>query len=173
MTIDKIIEILSYTLPSAVTGLVAYFFFLNHTKNEEKKLKLSIIKENQKHSLPIKMQAYERMTLYLERINPSNLMLRVKSINNDKSAYAQSVLNTIEQEFEHNISQQIYISEECWSVIISAKNAIKQLVLKEEKNTSVKDAQELREAVLKEILKKTSPSISAMTFVKDEVKGLI
>jgi len=173
MTLDKIIEILSYTIPSAITGLVAYFFFLNHTKNEEKKLKLSIIKENQKQSLPIKMQAYERMTLYLERINPSQLMLRVKSVNNDKTAYAQSVINTIEQEFEHNISQQIYISEECWSVIISAKNGIKQLILKEEKNTSIIDAQELREAVLKETLKKTSPSISALAFVKDEVNGLI
>ncbi len=161
MELDNIIEILSYTIPSAVTGLVAYFFFANHTKNEVKKIKLSIINENQKHSLPIKMQAYERMTLFLERINPSSLMLRVKSINNDKSAYAQSIINTIEQEFEHNISQQLYVSEECWSVIISAKNSIKQLVNNVEKKDDVKSAQDLRELVIKETLKKTSPSIIA------------
>ena len=66
MDTTKIIEILSYTLPSIVTGLIAYYFFLNHTRTEERKLKLSLLKESQQSSLPVKLQAYERMILFLE-----------------------------------------------------------------------------------------------------------
>jgi hypothetical protein len=173
MEIDRIIELLSYTIPSAVTGLVAYYFFLNHTKNEERKLRLSILKENNKQSLPIKLQAYERMTLFMERINPSNLLLRVTSVNNDKIAYAKSLANTIDQEYEHNIAQQIYISDECWSVIIASKNAIIQLIKKTAALESVNNAQEFREQILTNLLNNGSPSTAALTFIKDEVKNII
>ena len=173
MELERVIELLSYTIPSVVTGLVAYYFFVNHTKNEERKLQLSILKENQKQALPIKLQAYERMTLFLERLNPSNLLLRVSYINNDKNAYASSLINTIEQEYEHNIAQQIYISEKCWSVIIASKNATIQLIKKAAANESVKNAQEMQEVILKTILNTSSPSTTGLAFIKNEVKSII
>ncbi|WP_372792314.1 hypothetical protein [Lutibacter sp.] len=173
MELKKIIELLSYTLPSIITGIIAYLFFLTHIKSEEKKLKISLLKENQKESLPIKLQAYERMTLYLERINPSKLLIRVTSINNDKSAYVISLISTIEQEFEHNLTQQIYISDKCWSIIITSKNATMQLIKNTSEETSVTTAQELREAVLQKSLNRTSPSNTALAFIKDEVKNFI
>lgn len=173
MEFDRIIELLSYTIPSIITGLVAYYFFVNHTKNEERKMKLSLLKENQKLSLPIRLQAYERMTLFLERMNPSSLLLRVTSVNNDKNAYAISIINAIEQEFEHNLSQQIYISDKCWSVIIASKNATIQLIKKITLQETVKNAQELREEILKATLSNTPPSSTALAFIKDEVKSFI
>lgn len=173
MELDRIIELLSYTIPSIITGLVAYYFFVNHTKNEERKMKLSILKENQKLSLPIRLQAYERMALFLERMNPSSLLLRVSSVNNDKNAYAISIINAIEQEFEHNLSQQIYISDKCWSVIIASKNATVHLIKKTASLESVQNAQELREEILKTTLSHTAPSSTALAFIKDEVKGFI
>ena len=173
MELDRIIELLSYTIPSIITGLVAYYFFVNHTKNEERKMKLSILKENQKLSLPIRLQAYERMALFLERMNPSSLLLRVSSVNNDKNAYAMSIINAIEQEFEHNLSQQIYISDKCWSVIIASKNATVQLIKKIATLESVQNAQQLREEILKTTLSNTAPSLTALAFIKDEVKSFI
>jgi hypothetical protein len=173
MEISKIIELLSYTIPAVATGLVAYYFFLNHTKNEERKMKLGILKENQKHSLPIRLQAYERMTLFLERINPAKLLLRVTSINDDKDAYSKSLINTVEQEFEHNLAQQIYISEKCWNVIIASKNATTHIILKTAEKESIATAQELREAILKRMLETAPPSTTALSFIKDEVKGFI
>ena len=173
MDFERIIELLSYTIPSIVTGIVAYYFFVNHTKNEERKLKLSVLKENQKQSLPLKLQAYERMTLYLERINPSKLLLRVTSVNNDKSAYAQSLVNTIDQEFEHNLTQQIYVSDECWSVIIAAKNATVHLIKKTASDSNVKTAENLREEVIKKALNSGLPSTTALSFIKNEVKSFI
>jgi hypothetical protein len=173
MEIDRIIDLLSYTLPTIVTGFVAYYFFKNYTASEVRKMKIILLKENQKHSLPIKLQAYERMTLFLERMNPSKLLLRVTSINNDKDAYIQSLINTIEQEFEHNLSQQIYISNKCWNVIIASKNATIQIIKNTAIDVSITNAQELREAILKRMLETSAPSSTALSFIKNEVKNFI
>ena len=173
MELSKIIELLSYTLPSIITGIIAYIFFLNHTKTEERKIKLTMLQENKKSSLPVSLQAYERMTLYLERINPSKLLIRIPSINNDKNAYAISLINTIEQEFEHNLTQQIYISEKCWSIIIASKNTTIQLIKKTSEEISITNAQELREAILKKMVNGNAPSNTALAFIKDEVRNLL
>ena len=113
------------------------------------------------------------MTLYLERINPSKLILRINSVNNDKEAYLQSLINTIELEFEHNLAQQIYISEKCWSVIITSKNATIHILKKTAKLNTVSNAQELREAILKRMLETPPPSTTALAFIKDEVRNYI
>jgi len=173
MDLPKIIEILSYTFPSIIVGLIAYLFFLKYTKTEERKLKINLLKEGQKDALPIKLQAYERMTLFLERLNPSKLLIRVTSINNDKNAYALSLINTIEQEFEHNLTQQIYISDKCWSVIIASKNATIQLIKTTSEENNINNAQELREVILKNMLNTLPPSNTALAFIKNEVKVLL
>lgn len=173
MELDRIIELLSYTIPAAVTGLVAYYFFLNHTRNEERKMKLMLLKENQKHALPIRLQAYERMSLYLERISPSSLVIRIAAVNNDKNAYASSIINTINQEFEHNIAQQIYITSKCWNIIIASKNATIQLVKKAQADDSVTNAQELRESIIKQTMNTAPPSNTALAFIREEVQSFI
>jgi hypothetical protein len=106
-------------------------------------------------------------------MNPSNLLLRVTSVNNDKKAYSLSLINTIEQEFEHNLSQQIYISEKCWSVIVASKNATIHIIKQNSENESVQNAQELREAILKTVLNSSSPSTAALSFIKEEVRDFI
>ena len=173
MEIIKIIELLSFTIPAIVVGIIAYYFFLNHTKAEEKKMKLSLLKKQQKDSLPIKLQAYERMVLFIERMNPSKILLRVPSINNDKNAYVQSLISTIEQEFDHNLTQQIYISEKCWSVIIASKNATIQLIKKTANENKSSNAQEFRENILQKMINNPSPSSTALSFLKNEVRNLL
>ena len=69
METTKIIELLSYTLPAIITGLVAFYFFNLHTKNEEGRRRYLLHKEAQKAALPLRLQAYERMTLFVERIS--------------------------------------------------------------------------------------------------------
>ncbi|MBE0424600.1 MAG: hypothetical protein IBX66_11785 [Lutibacter sp.] len=169
----NIMELLSYTIPSVITGAVAYYFFLNHTNNEERKIKLSILKENQKQTLPVRLQAYERMALFLERINPSKLVLRITSVNNDINAYSQSLINTIEQEFEHNLAQQIYVTDECWNAILAAKNATIYIIKKSAEEKNITEAQELREVIIKKILNTAAPSTTALAFLKDEVRNFI
>jgi hypothetical protein len=63
------------------------------------------------------------MTLFMERINPSQLLVRITSFWR-QNEYQNFVIAQIEQEYEHNMTQQIYISDECWSIIVTAKNII-------------------------------------------------
>lgn len=169
MDSTKIIEILAYTIPSLITGGVAYFLFQAHFKDQQKTRRWLIQRDNQKIALPLRLQAYERMTLFMERINPSQLMVRINPISTDKNDYENYIIAHIEQEFEHNIAQQIYISDKCWAVILTAKNTIIQMIRSAAKNENIKDADELRTFVITELLEKASPSNTALSFIKNEV----
>ena len=168
----KIIELLSYTLPAIVTGLVAYYFFDLHTKNEEGRRRYLLNKEAQKNALPLRLQAYERLTLYLERINPTKLLIRITPLSQDKNDYENLVIAQIEQEFEHNLTQQIYMSDECWTIIVTAKNATIQLLRKANMSDRVDNADKLREVILNDLLEKQSPSNAALAYIKNEVGSL-
>jgi len=167
----KIIELLFYLLPAVVTGLVAYYFFSTHTKNEEGRRRFLLHKETQKSALPLQLQAYERMALYLERIHPSKLVLRIHPENMDKQAYELELVGSIEGEFEHNLSQQIYITEECWNVIKTSKNATIQLIRKSSQQTD--NTQKLREDILNQLIDKQAPSDTALGYIKKEVRLLL
>ena len=82
-----------------------------------------------KDVLPLKLQAYERLTIFLERISPANLILRVHK-NGMSARYLQNELvNAIRSEYEHNLSQQIYVSNTCWEVVKNAKEEMIKFVL--------------------------------------------
>lgn len=167
-----IIEIVAYTIPSLITGGVAYFLFQSHFKDQQNTRRWLLQKDNQKIALPLRLQAYERMTLFMERINPSQLIVRINPVSTDKNDYSNYVIAHIEQEFEHNIAQQIYVSDKCWAVILTAKNAIIQLIRTAAKNEKVSNADELRTFIISELLEKNSPSNTALSFIKNEVAEL-
>lgn len=169
MDLQKITELILYLFPAIITGGVAYMFFKKHTANEEGRRRYLIQKEAQATALPLRLQAYERMALFLERINPSSLLLRVNPISNDKDQYQQLIVANIEQEFEHNLAQQVYISDECWNVIKTAKSTTIQMIRNVSGNPETEDANKLREIILTSLLDKSSPSETAMAFVKSEV----
>ncbi|MBX9806538.1 MAG: hypothetical protein K2X95_01945 [Flavobacteriaceae bacterium] len=168
----RIIELISYTLPTIIMAFVAYSFFELYTKNENAKRKYLLQKDTKPDTLSIRLQAYERMTLFLERINPSQLLVRITPISENKIDYQNFVIAQIEQEYEHNLAQQIYVSEECWSTITTAKNATIQMILLATKSEKINDANQLREFILKDLFEKPSPSSAALAFLKNEVSQL-
>ncbi|SEA55808.1 hypothetical protein SAMN05443667_105238 [Flavobacterium gillisiae] len=168
----NIIEILAYTIPSLITGAVAYYLFDAHFKDQQNNRRWLLQKDNQSAMLPLRLQAYERMTLLMERINPSQLIVRINPLSQDKDEYRNFVIAQIEQEFEHNLAQQIYLSEKCWSIIVTAKNATIQIIRLAAKNEKVINADGLREAILSDLLEKPSPSSAALAFIKNEVGEL-
>lgn len=168
----KIIELLSYTLPSLITGGVAYFLFNSYFKDQQHTRRWLNQKETQKQALPLRLQAYERLSLLLERINPSKLLIRVTPISTDKNDYADYLIASIDQEFEHNLTQQIYVSTSCWGYVVTAKNATIQMIRKAAATSEISTANELRELILKELFDKDTPSNAALAFIKDEVSDL-
>lgn len=169
MDTTKIIELLAYTLPSLITGAVAYYFFDLHTKNEEGRRRYLLNKEAQKNALPLRLQAFERMALFLERISPTKLLTRITPISSNKNDYENYIIAQIEQEFEHNLTQQIYMSDECWTIIVTAKNATIQMIRKANMNERVVDADKLREVILSDLMEKQTPSSAALSYLKNEI----
>lgn len=168
---DKILESIAYILPAAVTGFVAYYMFNGFLKQQNIEKKLALMAEKKKESLPIKLQAYERMLLFCERINPVKMLVRIKPISENTSDYLQLLIANIDQEFEHNLVQQIYISDEAWTAIVAAKQAvINKLKHVTEASNS---ANNLRKNILLEYSKTLPPTETAIAFIKNQVRKLL
>ncbi|MFV0564211.1 MAG: hypothetical protein ACK5NB_00100 [Flavobacteriaceae bacterium] len=172
MNSQDLVNVLTYTIPSIITGAVAYYFFKAFIKNEDGQRRFLLHKDMQSNTLPIRLQAYERLTLFLERLRPSKLLIRVAPLSDNKEDYETLLIQSIEQEFEHNQAQQIYVSNDCWNVIVAAKNTTIQLIRKANLSEKTDTANKLREVVLTEMLDKPAPSETALLYIKNEVGEL-
>ncbi|MDO4881458.1 MAG: hypothetical protein Q3983_09275 [Capnocytophaga sp.] len=166
---NHIFQILSYCIPAILVGIIAFYFFAMHLKEEENRRKFLLLKENEKNALPLRLQAYERLTLFLDRISPQKLVLRVPPLSKDKSAYELLLIEHINTEFDHNITQQIYISEDLWNVIRASKNATILIIKKIATDEQILDTEQMRTAILTEFLNKETPSNNAISHLVNEV----
>lgn len=85
-------------------------------------------RENRSVVLPLRLQAYERMALFLERVDPNQLVLRIHTPGLTVSQEQNLLLTAIRSEFEHNISQQIYLSDAVWQKVCEAKSDIESII---------------------------------------------
>ncbi|MBQ0769563.1 MAG: hypothetical protein KBT58_09740 [Bizionia sp.] len=169
---QQLVNLLMYTIPALITGVIAYFFFREHIKNENNRRHFLMHKDFKKEALPLRLQAYERMTLFLERMVPSKLLIRVAPHSSDKNDYEKLLIDSIEQEFEHNLSQQIYLTGDCWSIIVAAKNTTIQLIRKANMSEKTDTANKLREVILTEMMEKQAPSSTALAYIKEEISTI-
>ena len=168
---DKIIESIGYLLPAAVTGYIAYYMFNQFVSKTDGNTRANVLARKNKTVLTVKLQAYERMLLFSDRINPTKILVRIPPISENTQEYLQLLMGNIEQEFEHNLVQQMYVSTDAWTAVVGAKNA----VLKKLKHVaeSAKNANALRETVLIDYSKSISPTETAIAIIKNDVKKLL
>ncbi len=116
------LDLLKYTLAGTFVFFIAYFVLKGHfdTYYNLKALEYKTIVA--KDMLPLKLQAYERMTLFVERINPSNLILRLHQAGMTAQEMQALVLAEVKAEYQHNISQQLYVSKDAWNIIKRVKD---------------------------------------------------
>jgi|SRR5690606_704309 len=169
---NNLVQLFFYLLPALLVGAVAFYFFNLHTRNEEQRRRFLLQKENSKQAFPVRMQAYERMALFLERIAPGNLLVRITPYNEKKEDYSELLVRTIEQEFEHNLAQQIYLSDECWNVIKASKNATINNLRKTAADEELTTVTEFRKKVISSVLDGDSPSSTGLAYLKKEVGRL-
>ena len=160
-------------IPAVIVGTIAYLFFKKHTENEESRRNFIISKETKAVALPIKLQAFERIALFLERIDPNSLLIRIKPRDSNLPAYENDLINTIEKEFEHNLTQQIYLSAEAWNAVKTSKNATLQLIRQTSMNEKVETSDKLREAILNHFMGNITPSQNALLILKKEVSEVL
>lgn len=163
----------AYLLPAIVVGVIAFYFFKSHLANEEGRRRYLLHKESQKDMLPVRLQAYERLTLFLERISPNKLLVRVAPFSEDLEEYEKLLTKSIEQEFEHNIAQQIYVTSDCWNMVYAAKNATIQIIRKTAMNEKVDSSSKLREVIIQHFMDESTPSQKALLYLKQEVSEMM
>ena len=125
-------QIIWYIVGVAVTGVVVFFtayFSIKYFLENDQKKRILELKFNSKSLItPVRLQAYERMAMFLERIEPNQLIQRVNNQELTSEQFKTIMLTSIRAEFEHNLSQQIYISSGVWDLIVQAKEETIQLI---------------------------------------------
>ena len=172
-------EMLYQIILVIVTGVIvfatAFYVLKTFIENENKKRLLEFKSQNMKLVTPIKLQAYERIILFLERISPNSLIVRLQVSGMKSHQLHVEMLSLIRAEFEHNLSQQIYMSDSAWEVAISAKeNVIRLINMTSESVDNNADAIELSKAIMEQWIKlNPTPLKTAIIFIKNEVNTFL
>jgi len=167
---DNLLIALQYTLPALVGLGAAVLIIKAFIDKEYRERKNDYILRNQKTITPIRLQAYERIIMFLERISPGNIITRVQEAGMSSKQLQMQLLQQIRAEFEHNISQQLYITDECWELVKNSKENLIKLINVASKNMGAdSSAFDLTRAILDVYLKVENPPIEmAIKKVKEE-----
>ena len=114
-------ELLKYTVPSLVVLATAYYLLKMFLEKEAEKTQMQLRLDVQKISLPVRMQAYERLVLLLERIEPAGLLVRTNMPGMNAIQLQSALVQSVRAEFEHNLSQQVYVSTKAWEMVRNAR----------------------------------------------------
>lgn len=136
------------------------------------KQKWDIRNKNSEIILPLRLQAYERMCLFLERISPNNLILRLSGTSSTAIEFQQTLLQEIRQEYNHNLAQQVYMSNDAWEEIKKAMHETVTLINQSAGEVSHDaTANDLSRKIFENVIQQPQQSIgSALKFIKEEVQ---
>jgi hypothetical protein len=168
---DAFLEVLKYTLPGLIVMGTAYLIIKTFIDDERQKRRIEFRTSSQKIITPIRLQAYERIVLFLERISPDSLIMRLQSPGLTCQKLQSDMLSLIRAEYEHNLSQQIYISNQAWEVVKSAKeNIVKIINIAGDKANADAPSIEFNRKLLESLVDYDKlPNHTAIEFIKNEI----
>lgn len=172
---EIVADILKITIPALIVFLTAWVLLRNLIRNDQDKRKQELILQNNRTVTPIKLQAYERIILFLERISLESLLVRVSSSDMTSTQLHSALLSTIRSEFEHNLSQQIYMSHQAWEVVKNARsNMIKIINNEVEKLPAKSSGMVLSKQLLERVMElEKEPTRTAIDYIKNEIARII
>lgn len=169
-----ILTLLAIVLPAVVVTVTAYLLLRKFLEAQERKSYMDMKSKVITEVLPLRLQAYERIMLMLERMRPRSIVFRISSSDMSAPMYQGKLLENIRDEFEHNLSQQLYISEKSWQHAAAAKEEAIKLI-----NNAAAELKEgatgndLGQAVFQKTVEEGTPALdSARTLLKREVHEL-
>ena len=172
---EALLDILQITVPALMVFLASFFILQGLLRNDQDKRRQELILQNTRTVTPIRLQAYERIVLFLERISLESLLVRTNSPGMSASQLHSALLNAIRSEFEHNLSQQIYMSQQAWEVLKNARsNTIKLINTEFEKAPEQTTGLEFSRKLLERVMEmEKEPTKTAIDFIKAEVGKMI
>jgi exo-beta-1,3-glucanase (GH17 family) len=172
---NLILEIIRYTLPALVVFGTVYFLMNKFYTHQAHQLYLQQNNPNKEKSYALKMQAYERLIMLCERIDPINLYLRLHNGDMNAKQMQETMLIAIQQEFEHNYTQQLFVSQNLWKIISLAKDQISNIISEVGDKVSPNDDSskliETIERVKNEL--NINPLLHAKSAIKNEIDAIL
>lgn len=125
---EGFMDVLKIFLPLLALGAMCFFIVRAFLDFEKSKAKLQAQNAKLEIILPARMQAYERIILFLERISPESLIRRTLKVSSSARMFQSDLVATIRNEYEHNLSQQVYMSPAAWTMVKTATEETIRLV---------------------------------------------
>lgn len=168
---DIVWVVLGTLVSGGVVAVVVYKLVDKFLKNENLRREIELRKGSNSQIIPQRLTAYERMALFLERIKPTGLARRVSPASTAKN-YEILLIQTVQVEWEHNLSQQIYVNPDTWKLIYSAKNATQNFI-RQCANDLGEDAsaEKLQEYIITKSISENSPSNDALLKLAVDIQG--
>jgi len=171
---DVLLEFAKIILPAV---LVLYAVYLTIKSMIAKELKGKAIEyriENNKIVLPLRLQAYERICLFLERINPGSLLIRVNEPGLSAKVFQSLLTQEIRNELNHNLSQQVYMSDGAWNLVKGTTEDLITLIntASEKQKEGAKSHDLAKDIISMYVAKNDDPINDTLVFIKNEIREL-
>jgi hypothetical protein len=166
------LEMLKFIIPALIVFGITYTMLSKFLEDDYRGKLMELKKENTGTLVPLKLQAYERLTIFLDRISPDNLVIRLADPKINATQFKHMLIHAINDEFTHNVSQQIYVSTQAWKIIKAVKEQVIQTIENCYKDMSESSkSTDLGKAILQDMMfKKEIPTHTALEFIKREVE---
>ena len=170
-SLEFFIEALHFTLPAAVVFLVTYFTLKKMMDEDFKRKELKSREKKAQTLTPMKLQAYERLTILLERIRLDGIVVRLVKPSYTATEFKHILASAITEEFNHNVSQQVYISDQAWTMVKAAKEDALITIENCYKDMSESSkGTDLGKAILGDVIQRnTDVAATAIRFLKKEI----
>lgn len=165
-------ELAKLIIPAAIVLYGMYLTVKSFTNKELERSMVDLRMKNRDIILPIRLQAYERITLFLERISPNNLVMRLNDTSFNAKQFQHILISEIRNEYNHNLSQQVYMTDNAWKLVVNVKEEI-TAVINQAGHALSDDAKSIDLA--KKIFdlmseKEIDPVSTALSEIKDEIR---
>ena len=117
-----LLEIVKFTLAGIGIVYVAFYLLKPYLDRAEKVQMVELKKTIANQTLPLRLQAYERIVLFIERVNPANMLIRLHGEASSAAELHALVVSELRSEYQHNISQQIYVTARTWTLVKRVKD---------------------------------------------------
>ncbi|MFT7587799.1 MAG: hypothetical protein ACI959_000003 [Limisphaerales bacterium] len=175
MNAELLSEILKYTIPALVVFAVTYLTLRMYLQKEIRIKHLEYKMAAMRDAKPVRLQAYERISLLLERIAFNNILHRVRKADMNSRDFQMALLSSIRTEFDHNVTQQVYVSIELWGMVKAAREEVISIInqVAAEIPPNVPSI-ELSKKIFARLIddEQRSPTVLAMEKLKEEVMEL-
>mgnify|MGYP006136896113 FL=1 len=169
----EILDQLDFILPAVLVMMLAVYMLNKVLNHDHIRRVFEYKKSAAKQMVPLRAQAYERLTLFLERMQPTNLLVRVQTQNMQSISLHRALIQTIRSEYDHNMSQQVYVSDEAWDLINQAKDQLLTVINEQVRSVSPNsDATEFGKLIIEASLEEHKWLIDeALSLLKKEFRA--